>query len=82
MRFCLLFLCVLFLSPLTVLAAPPRSSSAAPGQSATQETSPSVKCVECHAKVTPGVVGDWKQSKHSGVGVGWATPLQPCPWRQ
>ena len=27
-------------------------------------------CVQCHTKVTPGVVGDWKLSKHSGEGVG------------
>ncbi len=29
-------------------------------------------CVQCHTKVTPGVVGDWKLSKHSGEGVGCA----------
>ncbi len=27
------------------------------------------KCVECHQKVTPGIVGDWKLSKHSQNGV-------------
>ena len=26
-------------------------------------------CVECHTDVTPGIVADWKVSKHSGVGV-------------
>jgi hydroxylamine dehydrogenase len=28
------------------------------------------KCVDCHAKVTPNIVSDWKLSKHSGVEVG------------
>jgi len=28
------------------------------------------KCVECHAKITPNVVNDWKLSKHSTVGIG------------
>lgn len=26
-------------------------------------------CVTCHATATPGVVGDWRVSKHSGAGV-------------
>ncbi len=38
-----------------------------------QDASPSVQCVECHSKVTPGVVSDWKLSKHAGVGVGCDT---------
>jgi hydroxylamine dehydrogenase len=28
------------------------------------------KCVECHAKVTPNVVNDWKLSEHAGLGIG------------
>ena len=26
-------------------------------------------CVECHSKQSPGIVGDWKISKHSASGV-------------
>ncbi len=26
-------------------------------------------CIECHSKVTPNIVTDWKESKHSQVGV-------------
>ena len=25
------------------------------------------ECLECHAVVTPGIVGDWKRSRHAGV---------------
>ena len=28
------------------------------------------KCVECHTKVTPNVVNDWKLSEHAGLGIG------------
>lgn len=31
------------------------------------------KCVDCHARVTPNIVSDWKLSKHSGVEVGCDT---------
>ncbi len=27
-------------------------------------------CIECHKKITPGIVTDWQLSKHSGGGVG------------
>ncbi|WP_029897918.1 multiheme c-type cytochrome [Desulfohalovibrio reitneri] len=30
-------------------------------------------CVECHAKTTPKIVSDWKNSAHSGVGTDCAT---------
>ena len=54
------------------------ASFAADGVSASarnqqQDVSPSAQCVECHSKVTPGVVSDWKLSKHAGVGVGCDT---------
>jgi len=29
-------------------------------------------CVECHAKKTPGIVNDWKESRHGHVGVSCA----------
>ena len=35
---------------------------------AAQPTSPNL-CVDCHSKVTPNIVSDWKLSKHSGVDV-------------
>jgi hypothetical protein len=27
-------------------------------------------CVECHTKATPGIVGQWQESKHNQAGVG------------
>jgi hydroxylamine dehydrogenase len=37
-----------------------------------QETSPNLaqQCVNCHAKITPNIVSDWKASLHSEIGVG------------
>ncbi|MCK5294354.1 MAG: beta-ketoacyl-ACP synthase [Arcobacteraceae bacterium] len=32
-------------------------------------TETSASCVECHAKLTPGHVNDWKESRHGHVGV-------------
>jgi hypothetical protein len=32
--------------------------------------SPSAQCIECHGKTTPGIVSDWKLSKHSQADVG------------
>ncbi len=34
---------------------------------------PASICVDCHSKVTPNIVSDWKLSKHSGVEVTCAT---------
>ena len=33
------------------------------------QTATPAQCVECHSKVTPNIVSDWKLSKHSGVEV-------------
>ncbi len=33
-------------------------------------TSRAADCVDCHAKITPNIVSDWKQSKHSQGDVG------------
>jgi hydroxylamine dehydrogenase len=38
------------------------------GASAWAQQSSSV-CIDCHSKVTPNIVSDWKLSKHSGVDV-------------
>jgi len=34
-----------------------------------QATAPGGACVDCHSKQTPNIVADWKQSRHSQVGV-------------
>ena len=34
-----------------------------------QTSNPGAQCVECHSKITPSVVTDWKQSRHHEVGV-------------
>ena len=34
---------------------------------------PGADCIECHAKQTPNIVSDWKQSRHSQVSVGCDT---------
>lgn len=69
MLFSVLFLTSIFASA----PAQTRDQSSTPSRSTHQETSTSATCVECHAKVTPGVVADWKLSKHAGVGVGCDT---------
>src|SRR5215471_10852020 len=33
------------------------------------QTATPAQCVDCHNKVTPNIVADWKLSKHSGVEV-------------
>lgn len=33
----------------------------------------SARCVDCHSKLTPNIVADWKQSKHSQMEVGCDT---------
>jgi hydroxylamine dehydrogenase len=33
-------------------------------------TDVSAKCVECHAKLTPNIVNDWRLSEHAGLGIG------------
>lgn len=54
-------------------AALPGAASAVPTQNQHRDDSVSYKCVECHTKVTPGSVADWKLSKHAAVGVGCDT---------
>lgn len=38
--------------------------------SAAQATETTNSCVECHLKTTPGIVADWKASRHSQDGIG------------
>lgn len=37
------------------------------------QTATPAQCVECHSKVTPNIVSDWKLSKHSGAEIGCVT---------
>ena len=34
-----------------------------------QQSGPAAQCIECHSKITPNIVSDWKLSKHSQVEV-------------
>ena len=34
-----------------------------------QQSGPAAQCIECHSKITPNIVSDWKLSKHSQVDV-------------
>jgi len=45
-------------------------STSAIGQTVQNVTA---QCIDCHAKVTPNIVNDWKQSHHSQVEVGCDT---------
>ena len=38
-------------------------------QSGNTQTASAAQCVNCHSKVTPNIVSDWRLSKHSGVEV-------------
>lgn len=55
----LFLLCLSFLLCLAALA---NANSQQPAGVGTQ-------CVDCHRKVTPNIVNDWKQSRHSEVGI-------------
>jgi hydroxylamine dehydrogenase len=41
--------------------------------SSVADAAPASSCVDCHSKVTPNIVFDWKLSKHSGLDVTCAT---------
>ncbi len=41
-----------------------------PGGLRAAGTDVSAKCVECHTKLTPNVVNDWRLSEHAGLGIG------------
>jgi hydroxylamine dehydrogenase len=41
--------------------------------SLTAQTATPAQCVECHNKITPNIVSDWKLSKHSGAEIGCIT---------
>jgi hypothetical protein len=45
----------------------------APDQPAAPKPSTADSCVECHNRITPGIVADWQLSKHSQNDVGCAT---------
>lgn len=52
-----------------LVAGATEKTKAAPGKVA----QPSSACISCHAKLTPGIVGDWKASSHSRKGVNCET---------
>jgi len=39
------------------------------GSLSAQQPGPAAQCIECHSKITPNIVSDWKLSKHSQVEV-------------
>ena len=45
------------------------SSLLAASASRAQTSNVGAQCVECHSKITPSVVTDWKQSRHHEIGV-------------
>src|SRR5512146_3401650 len=51
-----------------ILFTLPCIASSIPGPDNSQEAKPG--CVDCHNQKTPRIVTDWKNSKHSGAGVG------------
>ncbi|MEI6224667.1 MAG: multiheme c-type cytochrome [Deltaproteobacteria bacterium] len=53
--------------PLAALSAVAALLLAAPFPSVPKA---SIRCVECHARSTPGIVSDWKLSRHSEASVG------------
>ncbi|UCC47681.1 MAG: cytochrome C, partial [Gemmatimonadota bacterium] len=55
------------LSALLLLAAVPVMLS---GRFSERDSvTPAAFCVDCHTEVSPGIVSDWRLSKHSGGGV-------------
>jgi hydroxylamine dehydrogenase len=42
-------------------------------QACAQKPADPAICVDCHGKKTPGIVSDWKLSKHSSLGVSCTT---------
>ncbi len=45
------------------------TSAAIATKGAAQTSNVGAQCVECHSKVTPSVVTDWKQSRHHEMGI-------------
>lgn len=62
-----LFQALVVIGVVTIL--PSFVSAAATGAKISQKTR---ACLDCHSKVTPGIVSDWKQSRHSKIKVGEA----------
>ena len=56
---CRVALLLSLLSPLVMFAAQAQPSSGV-----------TAKCVECHSRITPNIVSDWKLSRHSQLDVG------------
>jgi hydroxylamine dehydrogenase len=66
--------------------APTNGASPAPAADTGTPSTESRACLTCHEKTTPGLVGEWKDSKHHARGVGcWechnADPKNPAAFR-
>ena len=63
----------LAVSAIALLAAAPPAKKKAPPASAAPETGPlsdeSKPCVTCHTQKTPGIVAQWRASKHGAQGI-------------
>ncbi len=76
-----------FLLTLVALAAaPPTAVAGPPPAAADASSSESRPCVTCHERTTPGLVAQWKDSRHHAKGVGcWechnADPKNPAAFR-
>jgi hypothetical protein len=58
--------CLIIASVFLTLIAPVAMSSPAPISSATEE------CLDCHATIHPGIVADWRKSRHAAMTPGVA----------
>jgi hypothetical protein len=53
-----------------LLAAPPALAAAPPAAPPTSPAGPAARCVACHGELQPGIVSDWRLSRHAAVDVG------------
>ncbi len=68
-RLSLVLLLVAAMLPGAAVAQQPATSPGPAGVPAAQATAPASVCVDCHSRVTPSIVTDWKQSKHSQANI-------------
>ena len=66
-----LSLCIPLLAATWLAAQKPAAKPPAAGApQAAKPAAASDKCVDCHSRANPNIIADWKQSRHSKVGVG------------
>jgi hydroxylamine dehydrogenase len=67
-------LSLIFLGSLVVVGWRESATERKPGERAKAVVSADSKeCVDCHAKTSPGIVAQWRDSKHATRGIGCAT---------